>query len=249
MNKDVKDIRFNMDLATFVAVYRQYKDLLLPVGIIVVAVVLFFLVLIPQVQGVLTAKEEERQEAIKLESLKQSYNVLSAMNEEALLEDNQNLDSALPGKKDFAGIINSISSNGVRAGVSVGNFEFNVGNLNPGQEVQIPYPSIQISLNVVGSSKATLDFIKSLYDSVPIAEVTSVKLSGDSTALKALFYYKSYPQANLQDATNVVQFTKVDTDLIAKVNKWASSVSSDLLPISLGTSGESSGSARTNPFE
>lgn len=252
LNRDIKDVRFNIDLSTSLIIYRQYKNYFLPVGIIVASLLLFFIILIPQVQGVLSTKEQERQEMLKLEALKQSYNNLSAMDEAELNKDSDSLGRALPSSKDFAGIINSISANSVKSGVSVGNFEFSLGDLGTSQE-GVAYPSIQISLNVTGSPKATLDFINNLYESVPIAEITSVKLSGESTSLKAQFYYKASPQVNLQDNSQIAQFNEKEKALISALKKWSDNVLAGSLPIGIGLdldgSQEASGSARSNPFQ
>lgn len=248
MNKDIKDIRFNIDLSTAVIVYKQYKDFFLPLGIIIASVVLFFLILIPQVQGVFKAQEEHKQETQKLMSLKQSFTNLSSMDENVLSESSNNLDRALPGKKDFAGIINSISSNSIKTGVTVGNFEFSLGDLNETRQT-ISYPSITISINVIGTPRATIEFIKSLYKSVPLCEITSIKLSGDGAALKMAFFYKTYPQVNLQNVLDINSFSKADNQLITEINGWADDVSADLLPISLGTDLDASLSSRVNPFQ
>ncbi|OGH11419.1 MAG: hypothetical protein A3B38_01155 [Candidatus Levybacteria bacterium RIFCSPLOWO2_01_FULL_36_13] len=248
-NKDIKDVRFNVNLSTVLIIYRQYKNYFLPFAIIVASLVVLFIILIPQVQGVLTAKEEEKRETQKLTELKNSYNNLSAMNEATLGQNVDSLERALPSTKDFAGIINSISSNAVKAGVSVGNFEFSVGDLSKSQE-GVAFPTIAISLNVSGSPKSTLEFIKNLYESVPIAEITSMKLSGESTSLKVQFYYKANSQISLKNNTAITQFNKNETALIAKINKWAESVIAGSLPIAIGSEGEvATESSRANPFQ
>lgn len=250
LNKDLKDIRFNVNLSTVLIIYRQYKNYFLPVGIIIASLILFFIILIPQVQGVLSAKEEERAEMQKLEILRQSYNNLSAMNEATLGQNLEALERALPSTKDFAGIINSISSNSVKAGVSVGNFEFSVGDLNSIQE-GVAFPAIQISLNVSGSPKSTVEFIKNLYESVPIADVTSMKASGESTSLKLQFYYKAKPQINLQSNAQVNGFSEDENALLSKIKKWSDNILTGSLPVGIGLEGENeaSGAARTNPFQ
>ncbi len=252
LNKDLKDVRFNVDLSTFLIIYRQYKSYFVPVVIILVSILLFFVILIPQVQAVLNAREQEAAEMQKLNILKQSYNNISTMNEATLAQNADSLTRALPSSKDFAGIINSISSNSVKSGVAVGNFEFSVGDLSTSQE-GVVYPSIQISLNVNGSPKATLDFIKNLYNSVPVTEVTSVKLSGETTSLKAVFYYKAYPPVSLDSNNPIAPFNSEENTLIEKITDWSDSVSADLLPLSIGLEENdqlsSTDSARTSPFQ
>lgn len=247
-NSDIKDVRFNVDLSTVLIIYRQYKNYFLPIGIIIISLIVFFIILIPQVQGVFSAKEEERQEMQKLESLRQSYSNLSAMNEATLDQNINALERALPSAKDFAGIINSISSNAAKAGVSVGNFEFSVGDLSKAEE-GVAFPTILITLNVAGSPKATVEFIKNLYESVPIAEITSMKLSGESTNLKAQFYYKTSSPISLQNKTEIKQFSKSENALLSKVNKWSDNVLSGSLPLTIGLEEQATESSRTNPFQ
>lgn len=254
LNKDLKNINFNPDLSTIVTVYKQYKNFFLPIAIIAASIVLFFVILIPQVQGVISAKEEEQVERQKLETLKNSYNNLTNMNQETLGSKLESLTRALSNYKDFAGIINSISSNSVKTGVLVGNFEFSVGDVSKSTE-GVAFPSIQITLNLSGSPKATLDFMKSLYESVPLAEVTSIKTSGDASTLKVQFYYKSYPQISINNSSPIALLSEKENSTITTVSSWGDNVSASLLPLGLEGSldeNQSSGSpssSRANPFE
>lgn len=248
LNKDLKDIRFNVDLATITTVYRQYKNFLLPVGIILASVILFFVILIPQVQGVLGAKETEAEEMQKLASLRESLNVLTTINESSLSQDLASLSKVLPPNKDFAGIINSISSNAVKSGVSVGNFEFSVGDLGSSQE-NVPYPTIQITLEVSGPANATVDFVKNLYESSPVAEINTFKLNGNSASMKINFYYKATPPVSLDNSLPVAAFSESEKEIISKANEWSEGVFESPIPINIDFEEEATSSSRINPFQ
>jgi Tfp pilus assembly protein PilO len=248
LNKDIKDIRFNVDLSTFSTVYKQYKNFLLPVGIIIASVILFFVILIPQVQGVLGAKETEAEEMKKLESLKESFNNLANMNETTISQDLASLNKVLPPTKDFAGIINSISSNAVKSGVSVGNFEFKVGDLSTKDE-NVPFPTIQITLAVNGTANSTVDFIKNLYESSPVAEINSFKFSGDSTTMKIKFYYKASPAVSLDNSLPVVALSESERDILSTANQWSENVFESPIPVDIDFDEEATGSSRVSPFQ
>lgn len=248
LNKDIKDIRFDVDLSTFTTVYKQYKNYLLPVGIILASIILFFVILIPQVQGVLGAKETEAEESQKLASLKESLNNLSTMNESTLSNDLTALNKVLPPTKDFAGIINSISSNAAKSGVSVGNFEFKVGELGSTEE-NVPYPTIQITLEVNGPANATVDFIKNLYESSPVAEINTFKLSAESTSMKINFYYKAAPPISLDNSLPVAALSESENEVLSKANQWTEGVFEVPIPIDVDFEEVATDSSRVNPFQ
>ena len=159
LNKDLKDIHLNINSTTFNILYRKYKSFVLPSIIIIACIILFFIVIIPQVQAVLDAKEKERIEKQKLELFKNNYNLLLNMDIVKLNSDFEMLTKTLPSGKDFAGIINSISDKSVKTGVRIGDFEFTVGDISKPAEGATSFPSMQISLDVSGKPKAILDFI------------------------------------------------------------------------------------------
>lgn len=240
LNKDLKDIHLNINSTTFNILYRKYKSFVLPSIIIIACIILFFIAIIPQVQAVLDAKEKERIEKQKLELLKNNYNLLLNMDIVKLNSDFEMLTKTLPFGKDFAGIINSISDKSVKTGVSIGDFEFTVGNISKTTEGANSFPSILISLDAAGEPKAILEFVKQLYKSMPLAEITTMEQGGESARIKLQFYYKAFPQGPISNESPISAFTSSDLSLINDLSSWSVVSEVDFIPLSPSLSEDSS---------
>lgn len=256
LNKDIKDINFNIDIATITILYTRYKSFILPVVIILACILLFFSIISPQIQSVLSQKEQQNIEEAKLSILKNNYLLLSNMDQAELDSNYKLLVGVLPSTKDFAGIINSISANAASSGVSIGDFHFSVGNvtnLSDGSS----FPSIQIDLNILGSLPSTINYIDKLYKSSPLAEVTSIQANEGSAIIAVKFFYKAYPQTTISDETTIIPFSAAEKNLIATLLTWQNN--SELAPLILNIKPQASSSSSleqqtasesssTNPF-
>lgn len=231
LNKDIKDIHLSVNSTTFNILYRKYKSFVLPMGIIIACLVLFFIIVMPQIQSVISVRDQEQAEKIKLEKLKNNYNLLNNLDEATLNSELTTLSSTLPSNKDFAGIISTISDKSLQAGVAIGDFSFSVGDVtNPTPNVTL-FPSLQIILSITGSPQAVIDFIKLLYKSTPMAEVTNISASGNSATITIQFFYKSFPQGAISDETQIFPFSQKDQALITDISSWSSGSSDSLIPV------------------
>lgn len=246
LNKDLKDVHLNINSTTFNILYRKYKSFVLPIIIIIVCVILFFIVIFPQVTAVLDAKETERIERQKLEVLKNNYNLLQNIDLDKLNTDFELLSKTLPPNKDFAGIINSISDKSVKTGVRIGDFEFTIGNISKDTGSTLASPSILISLVVTGDPEAVLSFLKQLYKSMPLCEITTVEQGDNSARINVQFFYKAFPQGPVNNEAPIVTFTSTDTALINELINWGDVSEINAIPLSPNMTIESSRSARLN---
>ncbi|MBI3984620.1 MAG: hypothetical protein HY344_01570 [Candidatus Levybacteria bacterium] len=243
LNKDIKDIHINFNSSTLNILYRKYKSFLLPTVAIIACLILFFMVVIPQLQGVLDAKQKEQVARERLNKLKNNFVLLSSMDEISLGQDLQSLSRGLSPSKDFAGIINSISYNALNASVVLSDFEFTVGDISEKEPNTTPFPSLRLDLRVSGNPPAILNFIKRLYASTPLTEVTSIAISGNSATIKLQFYYKAFPQGTISNETPIISFSEKEKDLIEEITNWGSGVANASLILNTVPQEASSSSA------
>ena len=179
------------DLETLKFILKQYKVFLIPVLVIFISLAIFLEVVLPQIQNVINAREEAKIAYQNVLTLKSNLNTLSHIDDGVLDSELQILTSALPLSKDFGGVFDSLSKASQKAGVSLGNYEFKVGDLSKNESSGKITPSLELSLVVTGSIKNIGNFIDILEKSVPLAEVTSVQIGSLTSNLKTVFYYKS----------------------------------------------------------
>ena len=222
MNIINSSTKINLDVETLRILYKHYKGFLLPVGVILVSILVIIYIIFPQIQQYASSQNLVSAEQQKLDMLNANYNVLASLDDAQIAADFKKLSFVLPPQKDFAGIIDAISYVSAKTGVSVGNFEFSLGNLSSENFSGTAYPSTKIDISLKGDSKNIANFVSEIVKTMPIAEVTSVNISGSVGTLSLLFYYKPFPSQNISDQTQITLLSASQQSLIKQVSAWNS---------------------------
>lgn len=198
MNKKV-----NLDIEVLKTLYSENKESLIPIGMIFASIVLMIFFIVPQVNGFFQKQNQIAREKEKLNNLKESLSTLSKESDLTLDSNLKIVSQALPPNKDFAAILNAISSTASVTGVSLGDFEFQIGNITKENIIPTGTPNIKISLNISGSTSQTIAFIKELRKTIPISQVAGAKSSGSFAAIEIVFYYKPFPPQGVTDPEKI----------------------------------------------
>lgn len=244
--------KVNVDKEAVTTVYMHYKDNILPIAVIFVCILILFFVIVPEFKQFLVSQEQLKTETAKLQLLKNNYNFLSSLDETQLETDYNILTRALPSNKDFVGIMNAISISSQKTGVSVGDFDFSLGDIDR-TNVDAVYPTIKININLVGNPQLVAKFVTELYKTAPVSEVTTIKATGTVANLEIRFYYKPIPPLNISSEAPVVPYSQQTAALVKQISSWNNVASDSLLPfLPIGSESgsqvfDSSASAGTNP--
>ena len=211
--------KINYDITTVKFLYDKYKDYLLPLGIVFVCFILFAKIIIPQINNSSETRIQAKMEKEKLLVLRNNLRLISDLNEGNL--DSQLLitSDALPPGKDFAGVLNAVSFAASKTGVFLGDYEFQVGDLSKSTSSGGIFPSLQLVLTVQGGVNATVKFVEELYKSVPVSQVTSVKINLGRSVITAVFYYKPFPPA-AYDSQPMREVSRDDLTTIENISLW-----------------------------
>ncbi|HYK08855.1 MAG TPA: hypothetical protein VEW42_05140 [Candidatus Eisenbacteria bacterium] len=181
--------------------YYRYQRFVTPGITIGVCLLLFWFVVIPQMQNWFAIRDELGVDQQNLQIMHQNLSLITSF-------DNAKLDTtlhvatdALPTEKDFAGILSSLQNAAAVAGISLGDYSFQLGDLSglnaQGQAAQTP---VQLTLNLKGSLDNTRAFITQLKSQLPLSDVTSVSLSSNSSVtVTIIFYYAAVPKISFKD--------------------------------------------------
>jgi Tfp pilus assembly protein PilO len=246
--------KFNIDFSTLTILYRHYKEYFLPIGIILASFVVLLFVVVPQIQGYFNAENNLKEEENKLELLKNNFNLLSNLNQTEAEANLSMLKRTLPPSKDFAGVLNAITSSASDTGVSVGDFTFQVGDLAQVLQGVTAYPSLQITVNLNGNVLALNNFMNKLYHSMPLAEVTSIKVNQTTSILTVLFYYKPFPPAQARGDLAILPLSAKDKIVLSDIANWNPGIDislpliPDLTQTDLSSSQSAVGDANSSPF-
>jgi len=234
----------NIDKEVLIVLYKKNKEYLLPIGIIIVCLLLFFFVIVPQIYSLFDLQSEAKRESEKLNILKTNYTNLLNMNDAILKSQYDVSSSALPVSKDFAGILNAVSIAASKAEVSIGAFEFNVGDISKPPTSVRKFPILELTLNLIGDANGASRFIKELYKTAPISEIVTLKTYYNSISTTINFYYKAVPPVNFKGETPVKLLSGADLTVFDKISKWANT-DRELVP---SINAAPSGGFNSNPF-
>lgn len=212
--------KINFDVNAIDIIYNKYKKFIPPIGVILVCVFLFFFVIIPQIQSYLSLLNQTTLEDTKLVNLKNNLNFLNNLNESKLSNQVQIVSSVLPLDKDFGGVLYALSAVSAKSGILLGNYSFQVGKLaEKSANTNFPFLSLNIQLN--SNVLNTVKFIKELYRTVPVAEITKINVEGDSSQVTINFYYQPVRLVGFVDqAVPISALSQKETALINDLSTW-----------------------------
>ncbi len=225
MSKEIwlgqKNIRF---------LYYRYKDspyysLFTSVFTVVVCTLLFFKVIIPQVQSWFSVRDEVIVTRKKISILRDNINFMNNIDKSVLNAQLQTVSRALPAEKDFIGVINALSDSAIHSGVSINDYTFQVGKISStkGREndgTKNGLPSIAISVTVNGNVNQVKNFLKELQEKLPLSQVLSIDGNTQSTIVSVVFNYKPYSTTALKSDEPLHSISDDQRILINKLSSW-----------------------------
>lgn len=212
--------KVNIDATTLRFLYIRYKEYLLPVGVIIACILLFVFVIIPQFQNLLDAQQQAKIESNKLAVLRNNLNLLTNLSEPQLDSQLKVVTKVMPPEKDFGGILNGISLAANKAGVSLGDYEFQVGNINKPALIVQAYPSLEIILTINGGIADVGRFLEELYKTAPLCEITNIKVNSSDSQVTALFFYRPFPPIGFNDTAPIETISPQGVSTINNLSTW-----------------------------
>lgn len=197
------DEKINEDLRSIKFIYTRNKPFILPGIIILACIFLFFQFTIPQFNSLLEARQEANEASARLQILKENLNVLTNTDENLVDFQLEILNSALPLGKDFAGILNAINYASLKTGVALGSFSFQLGDLSK-SERSGQFPMVNVVVPVNGDATAISSFVGALSNSMPLSEISFIKVGGVSSTINLSFYYMPLESSGNSDKVNPI---------------------------------------------
>lgn len=210
----------SFDQSTIRILYEKNKMYVFPGVVVCIAIALVFFAVIPQVQNYFFLKDEIKNAESRIAAIKDNITVLSGINAADLDSKLQTATSALPAEKDFAGILQVIGEAAAVSNVKLGDFSFAVGSLSLDDTKVTNVLPIEITVIITGNLLQTKDFLAELTSRFPLSEVSTLQVSGLSSTVKIIFYYKPLPKFALGDTQKLRPITKEELDVLEKLTKF-----------------------------
>jgi len=211
--------KINLDIESLKFIFEKNKPYILPSIVIFTCIVLFFQFIIPQLKTLLTAREQAKQASLNLKTLKENLNILVNTDEDSLDSQLEVLNQALPFSKDFSGILNSIDFASRRTGVALGAFSLKIGEILSSQnDSELPTITLSIPINsgIVGVS----GFVDTIEKTVPLSEVSFVKIGDNISSVNLSFYYKPLSIPSDRDGVRVNPVSQKALLLVDKLKNF-----------------------------
>lgn len=210
-----------IDRGTLELLYYNNKQYIIPLITIVVCILLFFQLIIPQFQDIFQTWEQEKQIQKDIEMYKNNLVVLGKISSTTVDNQLRIISSILPPNKDFEGILASIAYAESKSQAKVGDYSLSVGKLDDDQSATKGLETnLTVNLSVSGSISAVRSFIKTLSLSGPVADVSSVSYKGDLSAVKVAFYYKPFPLITIDYKKGMTDLSSKEKEKIQEISNW-----------------------------
>lgn len=204
--------KVSVDQFVIQSLYYRYKDFLVPVGTIGVCLVLFFMIIIPQLQNFLATRDTIGTDTQKLSVLQQNLNAVTLLDDSALTSYLATASKALPAEKDPASIITSLSTAAALAGSSLGDYSFQIGDV-AGSDAKIrgQQQPLQLQVNISGGLSEAVRFIADIKKQLPLADVIAVAVNANNTvSVTIIFYYSPLPKIQFDDSVPLPVLSATD---------------------------------------
>lgn len=218
INVKIPFFRETIDQNTFRILYYRNKTYIIPVFIFMIAIMLTFFAVIPQIRDYFVLKNEEKNITEKIKIINNNASILSTLNEEELNRKLQAATLALPVEKDFGGILRAIGLASIDANVTLGDFSFQVGSLSVGATKITNALPIEIALTVNDNVLGSRRFLNELSRRLPLSEITSIRVSELSTNITVIFYYKPIPRLIFNPSEEIKALSQKESSLLEELS-------------------------------
>lgn len=229
------DRKINADLKSLKFILDKNKPFITPAVIILICIILFMQFVIPQFGALIKANQEGKEARLRLETLKENLNILKNINEATLDSQVKVLSLALPLSKDFSGILNSIYYASQKTGASLGSFSFKIGDLSASSETS-SMPAIKVSIPINADASTVNNFVKIISETVPLSEVSLIKIGNVSSNVDLDFYYKPLGASNYSQDARISPISQKALNLISELSNFGNTSFVDILESPVATS-------------
>ena len=227
--------KVNVDVSSLIVIFNKNKSYILPVVVIIISVLLFLQFAIPQFNALFKAREEAKTTLAKIKKLKENLAVLSNIDDNVLDSQLNTLSLALPLRKDYIGVLDTINSVAKETNVSVGGFSLEIGDISKSENSESFFPMIRFSAPINTDILGTFRFINGIgKTAVPLSNVYYVNAGKESASVGLAFYYMPISSiSNLNPDATIVPVSKDGLALIDQLIglQKISSPEASLVPI------------------
>ncbi len=232
--------RVTIDQLVFKSLYYRYRAFIIPVATIFVCVLLFWFVVLAQMESFFAQKDALAVDTQKVSVMRQNLSLLTSLDDVKLNQLLTTATSALPAEKDFAGIVNSLQNAAAVSGSLLGDYSFSLGDLTGLDQkgkatAQLP---VQLNVTLKGDLLSAQRFAAQLKKQLPLSDSIAIAVNAnESITVTVVFYYAAIPKIVFQDGNPLPILGQADQTLLTTLasgndlqNATISSSSATIIP-------------------
>lgn len=210
-------MNFNSEFSkeNLLELYSGNKEFSVPILAIFISIVLFVFMVIPQIISFPSKKAEADQESVKLNKIQAAYDLLSNLDGQVLDTNLTTAQKALPDKKDFESVLNSISSASGNSQTQIIDYTFQSSS-----NATDKYPTLLFKIEILGGVKEATNFINELYKTYPLSDATGFTNSNNISKIDVVFYYRAFPPITIDDRITVAKTSQMQEDALKTISGW-----------------------------
>lgn len=211
--------KVQIDQTVLRILYYKYKEYVIPGIVFFVSWAIFIIFVFPQIQNFFVQKDAVVVNEQTLAVMTQNYNIVAGSDTTQLQNELTIANAALPSAKDFAGILNAISTAAGQSSVTVNDYTFQIGALT-GKPTRQDESEVKINLTLNATLDQTKRFLVALSNQFPLSEVTNVSIfSNQTSGIDASFFYNALPNTPFDPGTPITSLTTVQKNMLNVLGK------------------------------
>ncbi len=213
----------------FRLLYFRYKDtpyysILIVALVFLVCLILVFQLVIPQVQNWFSIRDEVIATQARIDVINHNIKFMSSIDKAQVEKQLHLTTTALPFEKDFGGILGALTDASAKAGVSLDDYSFQVGNIasiSGKQKNLIKGTSfVTVTLEITGDMDGVARLLKEINMKLPLSEVIDVDGEFNTTKVTIQFYQKPFPKIVFKDDQPLIPLSKKREELLMSWEAW-----------------------------
>lgn len=209
-------------------IYLKYKKELMPLTLTVAAIILFFSIVIPQVNEIKGKLQDVKTQQKTNEDLRASESVLNSVSDSNIEDDYEIAVAALPLQKSIGSIFQALTAAASESNVSIGSLNVQVGNVYDvdsektiGKTVEgVPFLNLIISVTGTNAFDFT-NFANELYKTTPVVEINEISTTDTEAKYDLNFYFKPINEKGFKAQSVITPLTPPQRELLTTLEAWS----------------------------
>ena len=224
MNNQIKYLLRKITLEYYSLRYSPYFPVITPVLFILVAMLIFWQLIVPQFYSWFSIQNEIDATNRKINVIRQNIAYLETLDKYPVDKDYLIAVSALPSDLDYIGILNSITDASYASNVTLNDYEFTLGQISKidkNIQAALSPTEIFIGLAVEGNMENVSRFLLEVEHNLPMTEVKNLNYTDGKGEILLTFYLLQQPDIQYTYSDPITPLNQDEHRVMQLLHQWS----------------------------